>query len=148
VADGTVLYDGVCVLCSAWFRFVAARDPEARFRFTPIQGTYRRRLAVRLGIDPDNPHTNGVIIGGTAYLRSDAALQLLRRLPGWSWAGALLAAPTGLRDWVYDRIARNRYQLFGRTETCMVPDADLASHVISEMDGTPAWTPANGGRRA
>jgi predicted DCC family thiol-disulfide oxidoreductase YuxK len=37
VPDGTVLYDGVCVLCSVWFRFVAARDPAARFRFVPIQ---------------------------------------------------------------------------------------------------------------
>ena len=81
VPDGTILYDGVCVLCSAWFRFVAARDPDVRFRFTPIQGAYGRLLAVRLGIDPDNPQTNAAIIGGTAYLRSDAALQILRSCP-------------------------------------------------------------------
>lgn len=130
VPDGTVLYDGVCVLCSAWFRFVAARDEAARFRFTPIQGEYGRRLAVRLGIDPDNPETNAVIIDGRAYLRSDAALQILRRLPGWSWAGLLLAAPRPARDWAYDRVARNRYRLFGRTEACMMPDERLARHVL------------------
>jgi len=144
VPDGTILYDGVCVLCSAWFRFVTARDPEVRFRFTPIQRTYGRHLAVRLGIDLDNPQTNAVIIDGTAYLRSDAALQILCRLTGWSWAGALLAAPPGLRDWVYDRVARNRHQLFGRTETCMVPDADLARHILSEMHGASVSAPANG----
>jgi predicted DCC family thiol-disulfide oxidoreductase YuxK len=132
VPDGTVLYDGVCVLCSAWFRFVAARDPQARFRFTPIQGEYGRRLALRLGIDPDNPQTNAVVIDGRAYLRSDAALQILRRLPGWSWAALLLATPQPVRDRAYDRAARNRYRLFGRTDTCMVPDRTLARHILPE----------------
>jgi predicted DCC family thiol-disulfide oxidoreductase YuxK len=132
VPDGTVLYDGVCVLCSAWFKFVAARDPEARFRFTPIQGEFGRQLAVHLGIDPDNPQTNAVIIGGKAYVRSDAALQILRRLPGWSWTRVFLALPRGPRDWFYDRVAQNRYKLFGRTDTCMVPDVNLRRHVLPE----------------
>jgi predicted DCC family thiol-disulfide oxidoreductase YuxK len=132
VPDGTVLYDGVCVLCSTWFRFVAARDPAARFRFTPIQGDYGRGLAVHLGIDPDNPETNAVIIAGCAYLRSDAAIQILRRLPGWSWAALLLVVPRPARDWVYNAVARNRYRLFGRTETCMVPDQELARHMLPE----------------
>ena len=83
----------------AWFRFVAARDPQARFRFTPIQGAYGRGLAIRLGIDPENPKTNAVVIGGLAYLRSDAGLQILRRLPGWSWATVLLGVPRPIRDW-------------------------------------------------
>ena len=130
--DGAVLYDGVCVLCSAWFRFVAARDEAARFRFAPVQGEYGRLLAVRLGIDPENPETNAVIIDGLAYLRSDAALQILRRLPGWSWAGALLVVPRPVRDWIYDRVARNRYRLFGRTEACMVPNPALARHVLPD----------------
>jgi predicted DCC family thiol-disulfide oxidoreductase YuxK len=135
VPEGTVLYDGVCVLCSGWFRFVAARDTQARFRFTPIQGDYGRRLAMRLGIDPDHPETNAVIIDGHAYMRSDAGIEILRRLPGWSWAKILLAMPPGLRDWAYDRVAQNRYSVFGRTETCMVPDASLAQHVLP--DSTP-----------
>jgi predicted DCC family thiol-disulfide oxidoreductase YuxK len=132
VADGTVLFDGVCVLCSGWFRFVSVRDPAVRFRFTAIQGAYGRSLAIRLGIDPDNPETNAVIIGGVAYLRSDAALQILRRLPGWGWSGVLLAIPRVLRDSVYGAIARSRYRLFGRTGTCMVPDADLARHILPD----------------
>lgn len=135
VPDGTVLYDGVCVLCSAWFRFVATRDPQARFRFTAIQSEYGRWLARRLGIDPDNPETNAVIVDGRAYLRSDAAIQVLHRLPRWSWAALALAVPRSVRDWAYDRIARNRYRLFGRTETCMVPDRDLARHILP--DHTP-----------
>ncbi len=132
IPEGTVLYDGVCVLCSAWFRFVAARDPAARFRFVAIQSPFGRAMAARLGIDPDAPQTNAVVLGGLAWLRSDSALQILRRLPGWGWAGALLGLPRGLRDPLYGLIARNRYRLFGRTEACMVPDAALRRHLLPE----------------
>jgi predicted DCC family thiol-disulfide oxidoreductase YuxK len=43
--DDVILYDGVCVFCSRWIRFVAARDTERRFRFTAIQSGYGSRLA-------------------------------------------------------------------------------------------------------
>lgn len=132
MSDGVVLYDGVCVLCSRMFRFVAARDTALRFRFTPVQGAYGRWLAARLGIDPDRPDTFAVILGGWALVRSDAAIEMLRTLPGWRWAGVLLLVPRPLRDWAYDLIARNRYQLFGRTETCMVPGPELRRHMLPE----------------
>ena len=62
--QGLVLYDGVCVLCSGWFRFVARRDIARRFRFTAIQSDYGRALALKLGIDPDDPLTNAVLLDG------------------------------------------------------------------------------------
>jgi predicted DCC family thiol-disulfide oxidoreductase YuxK len=130
--EGTVLYDGVCVICSRWFRFVAARDPEARFRFTAVQDPLGQRLAAALGIDPVFPETNALVIDGTAWLKSDAGIEVLRRLPGWRWARHFRRIPRPLRDWLYDRVARNRYRLFGRTETCMVPDAALRRHVARD----------------
>jgi predicted DCC family thiol-disulfide oxidoreductase YuxK len=130
VADGTVLFDGVCVLCSAWCRFVAARDPQVRFRFTPIQGAHGRSLAIRLGIDPDDPQTNAAIIGGVAYLRSAAAIQILRRLPWWGWSGVLLAIPRVLRDAAYGGIARNRYHLFGRAALAVAADRGAGDRVL------------------
>ena len=83
--DDVILYDGVCVFCSRWIRFVAARDVTRRFRFTAIQSGYGTRLAQAFGIDPDDPDTNAVIHGGVAYFKSDAALTVLGALPGWSW---------------------------------------------------------------
>jgi predicted DCC family thiol-disulfide oxidoreductase YuxK len=76
------------------------------------------------------PETNAVILGGCAYFKSDAAIEVLSRLPGWSWARLLRIVPKRLRDAVYDRIARNRYRWFGRTETCLVPTPDLARHFL------------------
>lgn len=128
--DGIILYDGVCVLCSGWVRFVTRRDVARRFRFTPIQSPYGRALAAALGIDPDNPDTNAVIIGGRALRRSDAALAVVGTLPGWSWVRALRWVPRPLRDLVYTLIARNRYGLFGRHDVCDLGGASIADRII------------------
>src|SRR5258708_21912437 len=77
--DDIILYDGVCIFCSRWIRFVATRDVARRFRFTPIQSAYGARLAQAFGIDPADPDTNAVIHGGVAYFKSDGALTVLSR---------------------------------------------------------------------
>ncbi len=122
--DGLILFDGVCVFCSRWVRFVIARDPEARFRFLPIQSAQGRALAVRLGVNPDAPETNVAVMDGQALMKSDAALSVLGALDGLRWLGTLRHAPRWMRDPLYDLIARNRYAIFGRTEACMVPDPE------------------------
>ncbi|MCA1400668.1 thiol-disulfide oxidoreductase DCC family protein [Bradyrhizobium sp. BRP56] len=128
--DDVILYDGVCIFCSRWVRFVIVRDTARRFRFTPIQSGYGTRLAKSFGIDPDDPDTNAVVHGGVAYMKSDAALTVLSHLPGWRWTRTLFAVPKPLRDAVYSLIARNRYRIFGKYETCFVPDADMRARVL------------------
>ena len=128
--DDVILYDGVCVFCSRWVRFVIARDVPQRFRFTPIQSDYGTRLAQAFGINPYDPDTNAFIHGGMAYFKSDAALTVLSALPGWSWARALLVVPKPLRDTVYNLVARNRYRIFGKYEECFVPDKEMRARVM------------------
>ncbi|MDN4986135.1 thiol-disulfide oxidoreductase DCC family protein [Bradyrhizobium arachidis] len=128
--DDVILYDGVCIFCSRWVRFVAARDTAKRFRFTPIQSDYGAKLARAFGIDPGDPDTNAVVHGGEAFVKSDAALTVLSQLPGWGWVRMLFAVPKPLRDRVYSLIARNRYRIFGKYDACFVPDAELRARVI------------------
>jgi predicted DCC family thiol-disulfide oxidoreductase YuxK len=128
--DDVILYDGVCVFCSRWVRFVAARDKARRFRFTAIQSGYGTRLAQALGINPEDPDTNAVIHGGKAFLKSDAALTVLSNLPVWGWVRVLRLVPKLLRDSVYNLVARNRYRIFGKYEECFVPDAELRKRMM------------------
>jgi predicted DCC family thiol-disulfide oxidoreductase YuxK len=128
--DDVILYDGVCVFCSRWVRFVAARDVYRRFRFTSIQSGYGARLAQAFGIDPNDPDTNAVVHGGKVFFKSDAALTVLGALPGWGWVRALRSVPKPLRDVVYNVVARNRYRIFGKYEECFVPDASVRARVI------------------
>lgn len=128
--DDVILYDGVCVFCSRWIRFIAARDKDRRFRFAAIQSGYGTRLAQAFGIDPRDPDSNAVIHGGVAYFKSDAALTVLSHLPGWGWVCALRLFPKPLRDAVYNLVARNRYRIFGRYEECFVLDAGFRGRVM------------------
>jgi predicted DCC family thiol-disulfide oxidoreductase YuxK len=128
--DDVILYDGICVFCSRWIRFIATRDVAARFRFTPIQSDYGTRLAQAFGIDPDDPDTNAVVHGSVAYIKSDAALTVLSHLPGWGWTRVMFAVPKPLRDAVYSLVARNRYRIFGKFDACFVPDAAMRKRVL------------------
>ena len=128
--DDVILYDGVCVFCSRWVRFVAAHDVERRFRFTAIQSPYGTRLAQAFGIDPQDADTNAVIHGGEAFFKSDVAQTVLSNLPGWGWVRAVRAVPKPLRDALYNLVARNRYGIFGKYEGCLVPDAEMRAQVM------------------
>lgn len=131
--DGIILYDGVCVLCSGWMRFVIRRDTGLLLRFTPIQSAYGRALALALGINPDDPDTNAVIWRGMAYRRSDAALRVLSLLPGLGWMAWLHAVPRPLRDLVYRMVARTRYRVFGRHQVCDLGDGRYSQRVVTAL---------------
>jgi predicted DCC family thiol-disulfide oxidoreductase YuxK len=120
-AQAIILIDGVCVLCSRWYRFVSARDRTHRFRFVAIQEPEGRVIAKRHGIDPQNPTTFILLEGGVAFVRSDAALRILGQLPGRRWTWLLRVVPNAVRDRVYDLIACNRYRWFGRLDVCILP---------------------------
>ena len=129
--DGTILYDGVCVLCSGMVRFVAARD-GGRFTFVPVQSPWGAAIARRHGISVTAPETFAVTLGGTTRFKSDAGLALLAALPRWGWARIGRAVPRALRDPLYDLVARHRYRLFGRMDVCPAPPPALRARVRTE----------------
>ena len=130
VPDRTILFDGVCVLCSRWARFVIDRDPAASFHFVAVQEPFGRVLATQLEIDTEAPETNAVILKGRAYFKSDAVVEILSRLPGWRWIRLGRIVPRPLRDLAYDIVARNRYRWFGRAQECLLPTPELARHFL------------------
>jgi predicted DCC family thiol-disulfide oxidoreductase YuxK len=130
VPDGLVLFDGVCVLCSGWVRYIIEHDPAARFRFAAIQSPYGTALAERLGVDVGNPETNAVVLAGKAYFKSDAAIAVLSRLPRLSWVQVFAVLPRAIRDRLYDLVARSRYSVFGRTDQCLLPTPELMARFI------------------
>lgn len=116
-----IVFDAQCVLCSSHAQFVLRHDQQARFRLASMQGATGAALYRRFGIDPANPETLILVEGDAALRDSDAILAIWRGL-GWPWraAGAFAMVPRGLRDTVYRWVARHRYRLFGRRETCWV----------------------------
>lgn len=125
-----ILFDGDCVLCSRAAHFVHRHDRAGRFGFVAIQSPYGRALAARFGIDPERPQTNLAAVGGRVWFKSDAAFAVLATLPGWGWTAIFRLAPKPLRDWAYDRIARNRFTLFGRRERCWAGAPEFKARIL------------------
>ena len=128
--DDVILYDGVCVFCSRFIRFVALRDVERRFRFTAIQSRYGTRLAQAFCIDPEDADTNAVIHGGVAFFQSDAGLTVLSHLRGLRFTRMLFAVPKPWREGAYNLFARNRCRIFGKYDACFVPDAAVRARLL------------------
>ncbi len=126
-----IVFDGVCVLCTGFARFVVARDPEARFRLTAAQSATGQALFRHYGLDTADFETNLLVLDGRAYAKLDTVKRILPRLGGlWPAVALLTYLPGPIADRLYNCIARNRYRLFGRTEVCMVPPADWRERVI------------------
>jgi predicted DCC family thiol-disulfide oxidoreductase YuxK len=126
-----ILYDGVCNLCNGMVRFVLSRDRGGIFRIDPLQSTMGRGVLEELGHEPSDLDTIVVITdfespGRNALTRSTATLFILAKL-GWPWkmTSLLRMLPLRLLDLVYDMVARGRYRLFGRRDSCPMPDDPL-----------------------
>ncbi|WP_029087346.1 thiol-disulfide oxidoreductase DCC family protein [Brevundimonas aveniformis] len=120
--EGIIFFDGVCVFCSRWVRWIMRRDKAGIYRFLPIQTPQGQVLAALFGLDPTDPQSNAVIRRGFALFKSDAAIAVVSSLQGWRWVKVFAIVPRVGRDWVYDLIARRRYRLFGKTDYCWIPE--------------------------
>jgi predicted DCC family thiol-disulfide oxidoreductase YuxK len=116
-----LFFDGVCGICNYFIDFVISRDRAAVFRFAPLQGeTARERLP-----ETDLRELNTMVLWEEQgiFRKSTAATRILIRLGGfWRLLGTVLRlVPRPLRDAGYSVVARHRYWIFGKKETCRMP---------------------------
>lgn len=129
--EAVVLFDGVCNLCNGLVAFLIPRDPDGRLRFAALQSDAGQELLARHGLPTEGFDSFVLVEGDRVCTKSDAAIRVTRLL-GWPYSaeriGRLL--PSGLPDSVYNVVADNRYDWFGRKDQCMVPDEDVSDRVL------------------
>jgi predicted DCC family thiol-disulfide oxidoreductase YuxK len=133
-AQPVVVYDGVCLLCSRWVRFLLKHDQEGRYRFASTQSDNGRRLLLAHGLDSESPLSMLLVEDGRGYTDTSAITRVLRGLPHrrWHWLSTLISMfPRAVRDVTYRFVARHRYRLFGRSDQCFVPSQEQRSRFIS-----------------
>lgn len=132
-APDLVVFDGVCVLCNGFARFVHRHDQSGTFRFATVQSPVGRAVFESQGLSAEAIETVLVRKGGKVLQKSDAILAAIAGFGG-VWRGVAVArvVPRPIRDWVYDRIARNRYRLFGRHDSCPLPPPGLRDRFVEQ----------------
>ena len=130
-ASVTVLFDGVCNLCTGTVVFILKRDRQARFRFASLQSEAGKKLLAAHGLTATSLETMIVIEGGRVFSRSDAALRIAANLGRlWPVLGVFRIIPRVIRDTVYNFVARHRYRWFGQRQACWLPTRDVADRFL------------------
>lgn len=123
-----VLYDGVCGLCNRAVQFLLKRDRHDRLQFASLQSDLAARVLNRHGMNPKGLDTVYAVLNygepnETLLAKGDAFLFFAGVIDGvWSVASVVKVVPRPVRNWLYDFVARHRYQVFGKSESCMLPD--------------------------
>ncbi len=130
-ASHIILFDGECKLCSAWVPFVIKRDPNAKFKFCSVQSPKGQLLLNAIGLPTDSYETMVLIVNQQPFFKSEAFFKITKELSyPWPLINAFRLFPLKLRDWGYDRIALNRYRLFGRNNYCIIPTSDIRERFL------------------
>src|ERR1044072_1491044 len=129
-----LLYDGVCGFCNKSVQLILDHDGKSSMRFAALQSDYGQTVIER---HPELRGVDSVVYveshagGERIYTRSDAALKVAASLGGfWKFFLAAKVIPRSLRDYLYDLFARNRYKLFGKYDSCMLPPPEVRSRFL------------------
>jgi predicted DCC family thiol-disulfide oxidoreductase YuxK len=127
-----VLFDGVCNYCNDKINFIIKNDKQDVFRFVALQSETGQKIINYLGIDPS---IDSIILyepGYAYFIKSEAVFRIIKHL---SSAVKLLLLfnfiPTSIKNIFYDIIAKNRYNWYGKKESCMMPTEEVKRKFIA-----------------
>lgn len=135
------VFDGHCVLCSTGAGFVMKHDRKGRVHFASAQSELGAALYRKLGLPIDDSYL--LIDSEGCHIKSDGYFRMARILGGW-WRLALVFSviPRPIRDWLYDRVAKNRYRWFGKAAQCALLTPEQRSRLIA--DDAQLWAQLEG----
>ena len=112
-----IIFDGICTLCNNSIDMLMRIDEEKMFKYTSLQGEYAKKLAI-----PEDMVSVIFYDEDRLYYKSTAILKILRSLGGlWVFTNIFYIIPTFIRDFIYDVIAKYRYKIFGKMQSCRMP---------------------------
>lgn len=126
-----VVMDAECAVCARGARLIHRFDRTGEVRIATAQSAVGRGLLSYFGLNADDPESWLYVVDGRAYGSLDAMARIGARYGGPLRATlAFRLLPPGVSDWIYRRIARNRYAVFGRADLCAIPDPGLQARII------------------
>lgn len=131
--NNIILFDEICVLCNGWVKFLLKFDRQARFKLASVQSPLGQDILEHYGMPLDHYDTMLTIYKGQLFTESDAFLKVMQHL-GFPFHLLIIGKliPKVVRDFLYQKIASNRYRIFGKTDSCIFPSAENKKHFLEE----------------
>ena len=126
-----ILFDGICNLCNRAVNFIIKRNKKSRIQFAALQTNSGKQLLEQFNLPTQSINSLILIEKGIVYTQSTAVLKICKHLNGlWPLLYGLIIVPKFIRNGIYQLIATNRYQWFGKQEKCMVPSPELSDRFL------------------
>ncbi|WP_444995001.1 thiol-disulfide oxidoreductase DCC family protein [Aliikangiella sp. IMCC44359] len=123
--DKVILFDGVCRLCNVWSRFIIKYDQKMIFKLAAVQSEKGQAILKHYDMPTKTFDTMLYLEGSRLFEKSDAFFRVIQQLNyPWKALSILRFFPLFIRNWLYDRIALNRYLLFGKYQQCLLPSRE------------------------
>jgi predicted DCC family thiol-disulfide oxidoreductase YuxK len=127
-----ILFDGVCNFCNRTVNIILKHDQDAHFQFAPSQSTAGINLLQQFKLDQKAGASVILIDNDKVYTKTDAVIQIATHLKGWPRLFSFIKfIPRPIRDFAYDLVAKNRYTLFGKMETCRIPEESIRHRFLA-----------------
>ncbi len=126
-----LFFDGICNLCNATVQWIIKRDPKGIIHFSSLQSDFAQKHLN--SIFGDSPSLNSVILvdKDQFFVKSQVIKEVLKRIsPHSPLLWILKIVPRTVQDFFYDKIARNRYLIFGKRTSCQLPVSHVKSRFI------------------
>jgi len=126
-----IIFDGVCNFCNSSVNFIIKRDQTNLFVFAPVQSPAAQKLIADHNVENIGFDTFILIKNDECLLGTNAAIEIAQGLSGaWYLCRVFKILPRPIRDYFYRLLARNRYSIFGKLETCMLPTKELKNKFL------------------
>lgn len=126
-----ILFDGVCNFCNSSINFIIDHDPEKRFKFAPLQSDFGQDILTQFNKNTQNFDSVILLKNNTLYEKSEAALEITKHLSGfWKYLTIFKFLPTSFLNFFYNIVAKNRYRIFGKADSCRMPTAELKERFL------------------
>ena len=127
-----ILFDGHCNLCNSWVKFVVKRDSTKKIKFAPLQSEIGKNILDKNKIANNYNESLVLLKDGKYFIKSTAAIKIFSLLDGWEkHLKYLIFIPVPIRDFFYSLVAKYRYKLFGKLDTCMVPSTEIYERFLN-----------------
>lgn len=124
--DNIILFDGVCNFCDSSVNFIIDRDKKNIFKFAALQSEKGQEILEHFKLSKNDFDSFIFIEKNMVYKKSSAALRIAKKLGlFWKIFYPLILIPRPIRDFFYNIIAKNRYKLFGKKDSCRIPTPEL-----------------------
>ncbi|CAK9861471.1 unnamed protein product [Sphagnum jensenii] len=132
-----LIYDGICHLCNAGVRWVIHADRQKKISFCAVQSQAAKPYLTLCGLTEDDVLHRFLFVEGpgVSHQGSTAALKVASYLPvPYSVLTLFLVVPLPIRDAIYDYVAKHRYDWFGRSSDCIIPDDDILDRFVDKLE--------------